>query len=152
MTIVYDLLEAVKKELDSNPLVNTVSFGYIPEVEMMKTTIYPLSHIYMPDGFVDGGLITFNLEIYCLDQVDENKESVSDLFIGNDNLQDVLNEQMQVMLALISAIRQNTSALNIRLSEDSVVTWEVINENMGKDIYGYKASIPIIIQNTNLLC
>ena len=106
----------------------------------------------MPDGFVDGGLITFNLEIYCLDQVDENKDSVSDLFIGNDNLQDVLNEQMQVMLALISAIRQNTSALNIRLSEDSVVTWEVINENMGKDIYGYKASIPIIIQNTNLLC
>lgn len=152
MTIVYDLLDHVKKELDSNPLVNTVSFGYIPEVEMHKTTIYPLAHIYMPDGFIQRGSVVFNLEIYCLDQVDENKESRNDLFIGNDNLQDVLNEQMQVMLHLIGSLRQNATQMNIEVATDSLVQFEVVSENMGKDLYGYVATIPITIQNYNLLC
>ena len=42
--------------------------------------------------------------------------------------------------------------MNIGIPTESLVQFEVVSENMGKDLYGYVATIPITIQNDNLQC
>jgi len=152
MTLIYDLLDKVKKELEKSPLVNMVSFGYIPEVELEKTTLFPLSHISFSDGYSERQVITVNLSIYCLDIVDESKSGSRDLFIGNDNLQDVLNEQFQVMTSIIDSLRRGSLQQNGLFIEEEIVDWEVVMDNMGADIAGYSATIPIKMYNQNLSC
>ena len=42
MTHVYDILEIIKDELLASPSVNTVTYGDLSEVDLDKTTIFPL--------------------------------------------------------------------------------------------------------------
>ena len=43
MTQVYDIVDKLKDRLRTNPNVFTVSYGDITEVDLNKTTIFPLS-------------------------------------------------------------------------------------------------------------
>ena len=42
MKEVYDLLDKIKDRLRANNITNTVTFGDIMEVDLTKTTIFPL--------------------------------------------------------------------------------------------------------------
>ena len=45
MTQVYDIVDKLKDRLRTNPNVFTVTYGDISEVDLNKTTIFPLSHL-----------------------------------------------------------------------------------------------------------
>jgi len=109
MTQVYDILDKVRDKLRDNPNVFTVTFGDISEVDLNKTTIFPLSHLTITNVTFDGSIINFTIRMLCLDIVDYNKEKYDDdIFYGNTNLQDVYNTQLQVVNDIVQSVRRGS--------------------------------------------
>ena len=102
MKHVYDILDVLRDELRSNPSVNTVSYGDITDLDLDKTTMFPLSHLLIDSASYGERTITFRIKVLCADIVDYNQsENQFDEFYGNDNLHDVMNTQFQVINSLI---------------------------------------------------
>jgi len=102
----YNLLDTLKNELVASPFVNTVTYGDISDIDLNKQTIFPLSHFIVNSFVYSSNVITFNVSLLCMDVVDENKDSVTDVFIGNNNEQDVFNTQMNVINRLLAKIER----------------------------------------------
>ena len=110
MRQVYNVLDAIKDHLQADVNVNHVSFGDFRDVDIDKTTIFPVSHFWMNRASMEGQTIRFTIDLMCLDVVDQTKE-YENSFYGATNLQDVLNSQLQVVNGLIESVRGNRGAL-----------------------------------------
>ena len=102
----YNLLDKIKSSLQDDAFVNTVTYGDIFEVDLKKQTIFPLSHFIVNNGTYNGNVWTFSISLLCMDIVDYSKEDTIDLFVGNDNLHDVLNTQLAVVNRLLERLRR----------------------------------------------
>ena len=90
MSTFYEITTAIKEQLQLDTFVNTVTMGDIFKVDLNKQTIFPLSHIIVNNASYQGPIWNYNISILCMDIVDESKELITDIFVGNDNEQDVL--------------------------------------------------------------
>ena len=107
MRQVYTVIDKLNDKLKANGITNTVTFGDILEVDLDKTTIYPLSHISMGDVVFSDRIITATIQLFCLDIVDKSNTLTDEsLIYGNDNLQDVLNTQLQVVNDIQQELRR----------------------------------------------
>ena len=97
MTEFYDITTDLKNALIASPFVNTVTTGGLEDVDLNKKTIFPLSHIIVNSAVPKSQTVSFNISIIAMDIVDESKDSTVNIFVGNDNEQDVLNTQFQVL-------------------------------------------------------
>ena len=100
---------------NQNPNVFSVTFGDISEVDLNKTTIFPLSHLTITNVTFERSIINFNIALLCLDVVDYNKSnykadnvSNDDIFNGNNNLQDIYNTQLQVVNDIVQSVRRGS--------------------------------------------
>lgn len=148
MRQVYTVLDKLKTKLRENGITNTVTFGDILEVDLDKTTIYPLSHISLGDVVFSSNIITATIQVFCLDIVDKTKELTDeDLFYGNDNLQDVLNTQLQVVNDIQQELRRG-SLFNDNLQLTTDITASPFLDNFENQLAGWAATISIEIPNT----
>jgi len=109
MTQVYDILDKIKDRLRNNPNVFSVTFGDISEVDLNKTTMFPLSHLTITNVTFERSVINFTIALLCLDIVDYNKEKYDgDSFYGNNNIQDVYNTQLQVVNDIGQSVRRGS--------------------------------------------
>ena len=107
MTQVYDILDKIKDRLRDNPNVFTVTFGDISDIDLNKTTIFPLSHLVINNVVFNESVINFEINMLSMDIVDKNKnDSNFDDFYGNDNLADVYNTQLQVVNDIVQQFRR----------------------------------------------
>ena len=79
MTSFYDILDTLKTYLQGNTNVNSVTFGDIFEVDLNKQTIFPLSHIVVNGCTFQDHVVQFNLQVICMDIVNETSENKKDL-------------------------------------------------------------------------
>ena len=109
MTQVYDILDKIKDKLRDNPSVFSVTFGDISEVDLNKTTMFPLSHLTITNVTFERSVVNFTIALLCLDIVDYNKEKYDgDSFYGNNNIQDVYNTQLQVVNDIVQSVRRGS--------------------------------------------
>ena len=106
MTGFYNVTKKIKDALNAEPFVNTVSYGSLDDVDLNKQTIFPLSHIIVNNCNVVSNTMTFNISILAMDIVDESKDEVTDIFVGNDNEQDVLNTQLEVLNRVVALLQR----------------------------------------------
>ena len=92
----YLVLDKIKNELLSNSSVNTVTTGDLSEIDLSKQTIFLLTHIIVNNVTMQEQTLTFQISILSMDIVDTSKSSTTDLFVGNNNEQDILNTQLAV--------------------------------------------------------
>lgn len=90
----YAILNTLKTELEATNLVNTVTEGDIFRIDLSKQTIFPLAHIMVNNATFENNVIRYNVSIIAMDIVDISKDETTDIFVGNDNEQDVLNTQV----------------------------------------------------------
>jgi len=103
----YQLLEKIKTHLRTNPNVTTVTFGDIMDVDLNKTTIFPLAHLMVSNISFQERILNATIELLLLDIVDDNRTpNAFDEFYDNDNLQDVMNTQLSVGNILQSSLRR----------------------------------------------
>ena len=124
MRQVYTVIEKLQEKLQGNDITNTVTFGDILQVDLNKTTIYPLAHIYISQVVFSEHIVEVSIQLYCLDIVDKTNEPNDNVMIyGSDNLQDVLNTQLQVVNDIQAELRRGgLFDENLQLTTDITAT------------------------------
>ena len=152
MTTIYDIIEKVKTNLRANPIVNTVTFGDISQVDLNKTTIFPLSHLNITDVTFDGPVMNFTLQLLALDIVDYNKDApTKDVINGNDNLQDVYNSQLQVVNDVIEQLRRG-ELFSERLQLLEAPSATPFKDRFENELAGWGVNINISMPNGISIC
>ena len=152
MKHVYDILDVLRDELRSHPAVNTVSYGDITDLDLDKTTMFPLSHLLIDSASYGERTITFRIKVLCADIVDYNQsENQFDEFYGNDNLHDVMNTQFQVINSLITKLmRGDLFKSNYQVT--STPSAEPFKESYGNVLAGWSTVIQIEVPNGISIC
>lgn len=150
MTVFYDLLDKIKDKLESNPSVQTVTYGDISELDLDKQTIFPLAHFITGGATYEGSTWVFDLSILCMDIVDENKEE-GDSFRGNNNEHDVFNTQLQVVSSICDELnRGDLRADKYVLNGNPTV--EAFVDRFENRLAGWTLSLQVRVMNTYSLC
>lgn len=151
MTGFYNVTKKLKDALQAEPFVNTVSFGSLDDVDLNKQTIFPLSHMIVNSCDVTTNTMTFNISILAMDIVDESKDVVTDIFVGNDNEQDVLNTQLEVLNRVI-AILQRGDLYTDLFQIAGAVNCEPFVDRFENKLAGWVASFDVLVQNDMTVC
>lgn len=147
----YNITTDIKNQLDLDVFVNTVTLGDIFKVDLNKQTIFPLSHIMVNNATYLNNVLQFNLSVLCMDIVDESKDETTDIFVGNDNEQDVLNTQLMVINRLLEVIRRGA------MNDDG---YELVNspsiepfvDRFENKIAGWTVTFDVQVANEMTIC
>ena len=152
MNSVYNILDTIKTELRNTKGVTTVTFGNLSDIDMDKTTMFPLAHLVLGNTIHKGNTLEFTIKILCADIIDYNKDEANfDDFYQNDNLQDVLNTQFEVLNRLITVLKRgDLFKSNYQVTTDVVL--EPFIERFSNLLAGWGVDISIQIPNTSTVC
>ena len=142
----YRVTQTIKDELVSNVNVNTVTYGDITRIDLSKQTIFPLSHIMVNNVTQQERVLIFNLTVFNMDIVDYSKEATTDIFLDNDNEQDVLNTQLAVANRMIEKLRSGTLYLD-KYQLDGSASCEPFMDRFENQIEGWATTFTILVQN-----
>lgn len=147
----YQISQAIKDQLDADAFVNTVTIGDIFKVDLNKQTIFPLSHIMINSAAYNGSTFNYSISVLCMDIVDESKEEVEDIFVGNDNEQDVLNTQQMVATRLLEMLRRGDLFDDGYQLQDGA-SIEYFVDRFENKIAGVTVTMNVIAQNDMTIC
>jgi len=151
MSTFYEITQAIKNKLQEDLFVNTVTTGDIFKVDLNKLTIFPLSHIIVNSVSYQGPVLNYNISILCMDIVDESKEKVTDIFLGNDNEQDVLNTQLSVANRFLELLSRGDLADDYELVNNTA-NIEFFTERFENKIAGVTFTFDMAIENRMTKC
>ena len=147
----YQITEEIESALLSDENVNTVTTGDITDIDLSKNSIYPISHVTVNNANLEENLIRFNISVISMDLVDVSKSETTDIFVGNNNEQDVLNTQLAVVNKVVQKLRQGTLYQN-KFQLDNNPTCEFFTDSFDHQVAGVAATIDIVIPNDIDIC
>jgi len=147
----YNLTDKLKDALIAEPFVNTVTFGSLDDIDLNKQTIFPLSHIIVNNTTVGSKTITFNVSILAMDIVDISKEETTDIFVGNDNEQDVLNTQLALLTRIINILQRGDLYTELYQVQGDV-SCEPFVDRFENKLAGWAATFDVVVQNDMTIC
>ena len=142
----YQLTETIKNSLLSDVNTKTVPQGNLDEINLQKQDIFPLAHLMVNQVSQEDGVLRFNLSILNMDIVDLSKEETTNLFRGNNNLEDILNTQLSVSNKLIQVLRGGTLHQD-KYQFDGNATLEPFYDRFENDLAGWTATFDVLIYN-----
>ena len=153
MTSVYDIIDKIKTYLYDHPSVNHVTFGDIKEVNLAKTTMFPLTHFNISEGTIGSNFISFNLSFLFMDIVDYTKDYDADKDMRDDasNIVDVFNTQLQVANALISNLRRG-DLYSDKFQLEGDPTCRMFKDQYENQLAGWRVDMVILIPNNLSVC
>jgi hypothetical protein len=151
MSTFYEITQVIKNKLQEDLFVNTVTTGDIFKVDLNKQTIFPLSHIIINSVTYAGPVLNYNISILCMDIVDESKSKVTDIFLGNDNEQDVLNTQLAVANRFLEVLSRGALSNDYELVNNSA-NIEFFTERFENKIAGVTVTFDMAIENGMTIC
>jgi|TARA_B110000902_G_scaffold4973_1_gene5836 hypothetical protein len=151
MTGFYNVTKKIKDALNAEPFVNTVSYGSLDDVDLNKQTIFPLSHIIVNNCNVVSNTMTFNISILAMDIVDESKDVVTDIFVGNDNEQDVLNTQLEVLNRVVVLLQRGDLYTDL-FQIEGTVGCEPFVDRFENKLAGWAATFDVLVKNDMTIC
>lgn len=147
----YLLTDLIKEQLLNDEDVNTVTFGDITQVDLYKQSIFPLSHLIVNSVTSGENLLSFNVSILSMDIVDQSKDETTDIFVGNNNEQDVFNTQLAVLNKLIQRLRIGTLYRDLYQVVGDV-TLEPFKDRFENELAGWTATFDVMIENDLDVC
>jgi hypothetical protein len=147
----YQLTETIKNALLDNVDVNTVTTGNLSNVNLQKQDIFPISHIIINSVTDTEQTLNFNISILAMDVVSRRKEETTDIFIGNNEEQDILNTQLAVLNKLIMTLRKGDLHRDkYQLIGDP--NCEPFYDRFENELAGWTATMDIVIYNDITIC
>lgn len=147
----YTIIDKLKAHLDADIFVNTVSEGDIFKVDLAKQTIFPLAHIMVNTATFEGNVIRFNVSLIAMDIVDVSKDEVTNIYLGNDNEQDVLNTQLVVLNRAYELMRRGDMYSDL-YQVDGNPTCEPFTERFENLLAGWTMTFDVLIPNDMSIC
>ena len=149
MTTIYDILNTIKTFLRNNPIVNTVTYGDITDIDLNKTTIYPLTHFFINNVTVLDQVMQVSISMLFTDIVDYTKNFNDDDFgdRGDDtNIIDVYNTQLQIANLLIQELKRGDLYRDRYQLEGNPVL-DPFNDRFENELAGWTVDLVITIPN-----
>ena len=147
----YQLTETIKTQLLSDVNVNTVTTGDIFDIDLSKQSIFPLCHIIINNITTQEQVLLFNITVMAMDIVDESKTETTDIFRGNNNEQDVLNDQ----LAVVNLLNQSLSRSQLRTDKFELTgqgSCEPFTDRFENKLAGWAYTFSAFVQNDINIC
>jgi hypothetical protein len=147
----YQVTEIIKNQLLADVNVNTVTTGDITRIDLSKQTMFPLSHIVVNNVGNEDNILRFSLSVLSMDVVNISKEEVVDIFIGNNNEQDILNTQLAVLNKLVQVLRGGTLHQDL-YQLDGTPNFEPFYDRFENEMAGWALTFDVIIPNDIDIC
>ena len=147
----YQVTQVIKDQLLSDVNVKTCTTGDITRIDLSKQTMFPLSHIIINNVGNEDNILRFSLSVLAMDVVNISKEEVVDIFIGNNNEQDVLNTQLAVLNKLVQVLRGGTLHTDL-YQLDGSPSFEPFYDRFENEMAGWALSFDVIIPNDISIC
>ena len=147
----YAVTEAIKNQLLEDINVNTVTMGDIHRVDMTKQAIYSLAHMIVNSVTNEDNILRYNISIIGMDSVDNSKDEVVDIFVGNNNEQDVFNTQLFVLNKLVQLLRQGDIHTDL-YQLDGNPSFEPFVDRFESEVAGWTLTIDVIVPNDLTIC
>jgi hypothetical protein len=113
--------------------------------------MYPLSHIIVNNVSNDDNVLRFSLSVLAMDVVDVSKEEVVDIFVGNNNEQDILNTQLVVLNKLVQVLRGGTLYQDL-YQLDGSPNFEPFYDRFENEVAGWALTLDVLIPNEIDIC
>ena len=147
----YQLTETIKEQLLADVNVNTVTTGDITDVNLSKQDIFPLSHIIVNNVTVNEQTLDFNISILACDIVNQSKLETKDIFTGNNDIQNILNNQLAVLNRLIQRLRMGQLHTDMyQLNGSPSLT--PFYDRFDNQLAGWTATMDVQIYNDIYIC
>ena len=147
----YQVTQAIKDQLLADENVNTVTTGDITKIDLGKQSIFPLSHIIVNNVGNEDNILRFSMSVLSMDIVDVSKEEVVDIFIGNNNEQDILNTQLAVLNKLVQVLRGGTIYQN-QYQLDGNPNFEPFYDRFENEMAGWALTFDVLVPNDIEIC
>ena len=147
----YQLTETIKKQLLEDVNVNTVTTGDISDVNLNKQDIFPLSHIIVNSVVVNEQTLDFNISILSSDIVNQSKQETTDIFTGNNDVQNILNTQLAVLNKVIQKLRMGNLHTDMYQLNGSP-SLQPFYDRFENQLAGWTATMDIQIYNDIYIC
>lgn len=147
----YTVTQAIKDQLLADENVNTVTIGDITKIDLGKQSIFPLSHIIVNNVGNEDNILRFSMSVLSMDVVDISKEEVVDVFIGNNNEQDILNTQLAVLNKLVQLLRGGTIYQNL-YQLDGNPSFEPFYDRFENEMAGWALTFDVLVPNDIEIC
>jgi hypothetical protein len=147
----YTLIDTLRTLLIASPFVNQVTEGDLYDIDLSKQTIFPLSHIMVNNVSILPNVLKANITIIAMDIVDISKSEVTDIFIDNNNRQDVLNTQL-IMLSRIVAQLTNGETFEDNYQLEGEPSCEPFTDRFENLLAGWTMTFDVLIPNEMTSC
>ena len=147
----YQVTQAIKDQLLADENVNTVTTGDITKIDLGKQSIFPLSHIIVNNVGNEDNILRFSMSVLSMDIVDVSKEETVDIFIGNNNEQDILNTQLAVLNKLVQVLRGGTIYQN-QYQLDGNPNFEPFYDRFENEMAGWALTFDVLVPNDISIC
>jgi len=147
----YQLTETIKKQLLADINVNTVTTGDISDINLGKQDMFPLSHIIVNNVVVNEQTLDFNISILSCDIVNQSKLETTDIFTGNNDVQNILNTQLAVLNKLIQKLRMGNLHTDM-YQLDGSPSLDPFYDRFENQLAGWTATMNIQIYNDIYIC
>ena len=147
----YQLTETIKNELLKDVNINNVSTGDITDINLYKQDIFPIGHIIVNSVIAEENVLAFSISVLACDIVDQSKDLTVDRFVGNNNLQNILNTQLAVLNRLVQRLRMGTLHTEMYQLEGNP-TLTPFYDRFDNQLAGWTADINIVIYNDINIC
>ena len=147
----YQITQTIKTNLLADENVNTVTTGDIFDIDLSKQTIFPLSHIIVNNVTIQEQVLNFNITVMSMDIVDQSKDEVTDIFVGNNNEQDILNTQLAVANKLVGLLSKG-DLYRDKYQMDGDASSEFFYERFENKMAGVACTFNVLISNDINVC
>lgn len=147
----YLITDKLRDELIADDTINTVTYGDITQVDLSKQTIFPLAHVMINSVNHLERILSFNITVMTMDVVNQSKDTTSDIYVDNDNEQDILNTQLAVINRLVEKLRSGTLHSDKYQLEGNPLCEPFVDRFENK-IAGWATTFDVIIHNDIYIC
>ncbi len=148
MKSLFALTDAIKNELDNNVLLNSVTYGDVDEIELLKSNRYPLAHVGISTGTISDSTSDINLSIIFIQQVDDIKEQ-EDSF--NDSELYAQNNMLSAATRLVQVLKRgDLYQQGFQLEDDATV--EFFGDRFTDRVAGVTVDMTVTIKNQASIC
>lgn len=148
MNSLFALTDAIKNELDTNVLLNSVSYGDVDEIELLKTNRYPLAHVGISTGTISDATSTIEVSVIFIQQVDDVKTQ-EDSF--SDSELYAQNNMLAAATRLVQVLKRgDLYAQGFQLEDDATV--DFFGDRFTDKVAGVTVDMSITIKNSASVC
>jgi len=148
---VYSVIGKIKEHFDNDDMVSKTTYGGISAIDINKQNLFPLIHFNLLKIVPQDKIIRFDFILFAMDIMDISKDEVTDDFVGNDNLHDILNKMFVILMKFRNEIVSgNFHDENIDLYAD--MEMEPFTERFENALAGYTVPFSIYVPNEFNIC